>query len=441
MEGAFDIGALSKAKEDWVLDHHRSIGQAPRLHVLDPRAHRRHAVRADRHVERAALTPSATQVLRGLMGEAYHRALMAFPDEDVVVGSGSSTPTASRRSGTSSTTSRRLPARRRSARSGRGAVGWRSASASTPSTTPSRSSPSQRQSTGSSTTSRRKPEKLDADVVEMFGAVAARQGRRHGGLRLDDGRGSRQARTALSRWASSPTSSTPADDPGVRRSPDPGRTARGDRRPGVRAPSAGKTQGWHLVVLEGDDTARFWDITLPPMQARLVQVAAPARRAGDRCSRSPTPRRTPTATAEPDKAATGLGPDPSAWPVPYWTIDASMAVMTHPARRRGRRPGCAVLRRVPGERELRQRSASRLARVARRDRARPPGATGGRFGGRCGSQRDPERRRYRRRDHPPRSLVVTAGGFRSGGRRPRIGLRPAICSQKPSGSPGAPGRT
>ena len=27
------------------------------------------------------------QVLRGLMAEAYHRALMAFPDEDVVVGS------------------------------------------------------------------------------------------------------------------------------------------------------------------------------------------------------------------------------------------------------------------------------------------------------------------------------------------------------------------
>ncbi len=27
------------------------------------------------------------QVLKGLMGEAYHRALMAFPDEDVVVGS------------------------------------------------------------------------------------------------------------------------------------------------------------------------------------------------------------------------------------------------------------------------------------------------------------------------------------------------------------------
>ena len=32
------------------------------------------------------------QVLKGLMSEAYHRALMAFPDEDVVVGSRFVTP-------------------------------------------------------------------------------------------------------------------------------------------------------------------------------------------------------------------------------------------------------------------------------------------------------------------------------------------------------------
>jgi hypothetical protein len=31
-------------------------------------------------------TSKRDQVLRGLMSEAYHRALMAFPDEDVVVG-------------------------------------------------------------------------------------------------------------------------------------------------------------------------------------------------------------------------------------------------------------------------------------------------------------------------------------------------------------------
>jgi len=33
-----------------------------------------------------------------------------------------------------------------------------------------------------------------------------------------------------------------------------------------RAPSAGKAQGWHLVVLEGEDTAVFWDTTLPAVR-------------------------------------------------------------------------------------------------------------------------------------------------------------------------------
>ena len=32
--------------------------------------------------------------------------------------------------------------------------------------------------------------------------------------------------------------------------------------------------------------------------------------------------------AEPDKVKSGLGVGTHAWPVPYWTIDASMAVMT-----------------------------------------------------------------------------------------------------------------
>lgn len=32
-------------------------------------------------------SPKRDQVLKGLLAEAYHRALMAFPDEDVVVGS------------------------------------------------------------------------------------------------------------------------------------------------------------------------------------------------------------------------------------------------------------------------------------------------------------------------------------------------------------------
>lgn len=95
----------------------------------------------------------------------------------------------------------------------------------------------------------------------------------------------------------------------------------------TRAPSAGKTQGWHLVVLSGSDTARFWDITLPA-----------ERRAGFRWQgllRAPVialPLADPTAYvqrySEPDKAVSGLGSSPAAWPTPYWTVDASMAVMT-----------------------------------------------------------------------------------------------------------------
>lgn len=94
-----------------------------------------------------------------------------------------------------------------------------------------------------------------------------------------------------------------------------------------RAPSAGRAQGWHLIVLEGADTARFWDATLPT-----------ERRAGFRWPHlldAPVialPFADPDAYvaryAEPDKAHTGLGDSETAWPVPYWTVDASMAVMT-----------------------------------------------------------------------------------------------------------------
>jgi nitroreductase len=95
----------------------------------------------------------------------------------------------------------------------------------------------------------------------------------------------------------------------------------------ARAPSAGKTQGWHLIALEGHETARFWDVTM-----------SPARRAGftwQGLFDAPMillPFADPGAYveryAEPDKAGTGLGAGSDAWPAPYWTIDTSMAVMT-----------------------------------------------------------------------------------------------------------------
>ena len=87
MGGAFGIGELSKAKEDWVLVTMARI--EGKLHGFTFST-----------LERIGGTPCVLlglmsvrrtsrreQVLRGLMAEAYHRALMAFPDEDVVVGS------------------------------------------------------------------------------------------------------------------------------------------------------------------------------------------------------------------------------------------------------------------------------------------------------------------------------------------------------------------
>jgi nitroreductase len=94
-----------------------------------------------------------------------------------------------------------------------------------------------------------------------------------------------------------------------------------------RAPSAGKTQGWDLVVLEGADTARFWDITLPVARRasfrwqRLLDAPVLALPFAD-------PAAYTARYAESDKARSGLGASTEAWPVPYWTVDASMAVMT-----------------------------------------------------------------------------------------------------------------
>ena len=94
-----------------------------------------------------------------------------------------------------------------------------------------------------------------------------------------------------------------------------------------RAPSAGKTQGWHLVVLEGERTGAFWDETLPA--PRRETFAFPG------LLDAPVillPLADPAAYiqrySEPDKAVTGWGAGTEAWSAPYWTIDTSMAVMT-----------------------------------------------------------------------------------------------------------------
>lgn len=94
-----------------------------------------------------------------------------------------------------------------------------------------------------------------------------------------------------------------------------------------RAPSAGKTQGWHLLALTGDAVGRYWDITLPAERRsgfrwqHLLDAPVIALPVAD-------PQAYVDRYAEHDKARTGLGAGVDAWSTPYWTIDASMAVMT-----------------------------------------------------------------------------------------------------------------
>ncbi|MEY5058592.1 MAG: hypothetical protein RJA51_339 [Actinomycetota bacterium] len=79
----------------------------------------------------------------------------------------------------------------------------------------------------------------------------------------------------------------------------------------ARSPSAGKTQGWHVVGLLGADTSLYWDAALPVSARPSVSPGAYLDR-----------------YTEPDKARTGLGAGEDAWPAPYWTIDGAMATMT-----------------------------------------------------------------------------------------------------------------
>ena len=93
-----------------------------------------------------------------------------------------------------------------------------------------------------------------------------------------------------------------------------------------RAPSAGFSQGWAFVVLEGrEQTARFWSATFADDAARaafrwqglfrapLVVVPLAHKQAYlDRY-------------AEPDKGWTDR--DERRWPVPYWDIDAGFAAL------------------------------------------------------------------------------------------------------------------
>ncbi len=93
-----------------------------------------------------------------------------------------------------------------------------------------------------------------------------------------------------------------------------------------RVPSAGFSQGIDFLVLEGDETERFWEQTLPiaeragfrwPGLLAAPVIVLPMADASAYLERY----------SQPDKARTGLGGSEDAWPVPYWFIDTGMAGM------------------------------------------------------------------------------------------------------------------
>jgi nitroreductase len=94
-----------------------------------------------------------------------------------------------------------------------------------------------------------------------------------------------------------------------------------------RVPSAGYSQGFEFVVLEGpEQTSIYWDLALPetkrasfpwPGLLNAPVLVIPLAHADSYVRRY----------SEDDKAKTGLGDSAEAWPVPYWHIDTGMAVM------------------------------------------------------------------------------------------------------------------
>ena len=81
----------------------------------------------------------------------------------------------------------------------------------------------------------------------------------------------------------------------------------------LRAPSAGKTQGTHFVVLTGDGVAHFWNDTLP-VEKRATFRWKQLLDAPVIILPFVDPLAYVARYAEPDKQATGLGEGVHAWP-------------------------------------------------------------------------------------------------------------------------------
>lgn len=103
-----------------------------------------------------------------------------------------------------------------------------------------------------------------------------------------------------------------------------------------RSPSAGKAQGWNLVVLRGAATESLWSRTFTP-ESRAAFRWQGMFDAPVVVLSFADPYAYLARYSEPDKVRTGLGESLDRWSAPMWTIDAAFATMTlmHAAHDRG----------------------------------------------------------------------------------------------------------
>jgi nitroreductase len=91
-----------------------------------------------------------------------------------------------------------------------------------------------------------------------------------------------------------------------------------------RAPSAGFSQGWGFLVLEGqEETSRYWDLW--PTERRPGWGWPDLFNAPVLILCLSNKRQYLSRYAEPDKGWTDM--DEKRWPVPYWDIDTGMAAL------------------------------------------------------------------------------------------------------------------
>lgn len=92
------------------------------------------------------------------------------------------------------------------------------------------------------------------------------------------------------------------------------------------SPTAGNTEGWALVVLQGAGTEPFWAATTSEPWRQRARRWPGLSRAPVVVTVFTNPDRYRQRYGRPDKQASGLAT--AEWPTPFWYVDAGQVVMT-----------------------------------------------------------------------------------------------------------------